>query len=171
MTNTTSSKFELRRTVATPGVLQALEESGQTPAFFLDRHTRGDWGNVSQEDWQWDRWTSSTHPGSTSTGSPISGQHELHVSLNLDYAVLSRWFGPDDAKGRGAFPRATLSKEGNSKPTPALARPGRAEALRPLRRYRGNGYQSGESTPGTAAASGHAWRHKLCRRCAFLRGA
>jgi hypothetical protein len=44
-------KFPLGRIVATPGALQALEESGQSPDFFLDRHTRGDWGDVGHEDW------------------------------------------------------------------------------------------------------------------------
>lgn len=45
-------KFDLGRTLATPGALAALEESGQSPAFFLDKHTMGDWGDVNQEDKQ-----------------------------------------------------------------------------------------------------------------------
>ena len=44
------SKFSLGRTLATPGALAALEESGQSPVFFLDQHIRGDWGDVSDED-------------------------------------------------------------------------------------------------------------------------
>lgn len=43
-------KFGLGQTVATPGALRALEESGQSPAFFLDRHIQGDWGEVNDED-------------------------------------------------------------------------------------------------------------------------
>jgi hypothetical protein len=43
-------KFSLGRLLATPGALRALEESGQTPQFFLARHVRGDWGEVCQED-------------------------------------------------------------------------------------------------------------------------
>jgi hypothetical protein len=27
-----------------------LEESGQSPVFFLDQHIRGDWGDVSDQD-------------------------------------------------------------------------------------------------------------------------
>lgn len=46
----TVSKFPLGRLVATPGALQALEESGQTPLDFLPRHAAGDWGEVSAED-------------------------------------------------------------------------------------------------------------------------
>ena len=47
-----TTKFPLGAVVATPAALQALEESGQTPAFFLDRHIIGDWGEVDTEDWQ-----------------------------------------------------------------------------------------------------------------------
>lgn len=43
-------KFELGQIVATPGALEALQESGQTPQFFLARHVRGDWGSVCSED-------------------------------------------------------------------------------------------------------------------------
>lgn len=42
--------FPLGRTVATPGALQTLEDAGQSPAEFLDRHIRGDWGDVGEED-------------------------------------------------------------------------------------------------------------------------
>ena len=47
-----SPRFPLGQVVGTPGALEALEESGQTPEFFLDRHARGDWGEVGKEDWQ-----------------------------------------------------------------------------------------------------------------------
>ena len=43
-------KFRLGQLVATPGALKALEEAGQSPAFFLDRHLAGDWGEVDAED-------------------------------------------------------------------------------------------------------------------------
>jgi hypothetical protein len=42
--------FELGRIVATPGALKALEEAGQQPAEFLDRHVNGDWGELDDED-------------------------------------------------------------------------------------------------------------------------
>ena len=45
-----TAKFPLGQIVATPAALAALEESGQTPDFFLDRHSRGDWGEVSGTD-------------------------------------------------------------------------------------------------------------------------
>jgi hypothetical protein len=43
-------KFNLGQVVATPGALEVLEASGQTPQFFLEKHQRGDWGEVCQED-------------------------------------------------------------------------------------------------------------------------
>lgn len=43
-------KFQLGQTLATPGALRALEESGQSPAFFLDQHVQGIWGEVDAED-------------------------------------------------------------------------------------------------------------------------
>lgn len=43
-------KFSLGQTYATPGALGALQESGQSPAFFLHKHQQGDWGEVCDED-------------------------------------------------------------------------------------------------------------------------
>ena len=51
MTNMTH-KFSLGQVVATPGALEALEEAGQTPDFFLQKHHGGDWGEVDAEDWK-----------------------------------------------------------------------------------------------------------------------
>ena len=44
------NKFPLGQIVATPGALEALAESGQTPDFFLDKHVQGDWGEVCNGD-------------------------------------------------------------------------------------------------------------------------
>lgn len=43
-------KFPLGQMLATPGALEALEESGQSAADFLGRHVNGDWGDVDAED-------------------------------------------------------------------------------------------------------------------------
>jgi hypothetical protein len=43
-------KFQLGQTLATPGALKALEEAGQSPGFFLEKHVSGDWGLVNDED-------------------------------------------------------------------------------------------------------------------------
>ena len=50
MTINGKPKFSLGQIVATPGALEALQESGQTPEFFLAKHVRGDWGEVCPED-------------------------------------------------------------------------------------------------------------------------
>ena len=52
MTTNGKPKFALGQILATPGALEALQESGQTPQFFLARHVRGDWGEVCPEDAQ-----------------------------------------------------------------------------------------------------------------------
>jgi hypothetical protein len=45
-------KFALGQIVATPGALQALEATGQTPLEFLQRHVAGDWGELDEHDRQ-----------------------------------------------------------------------------------------------------------------------
>ena len=42
--------FALGQTIATPGALEALEASHQSPGEFLARHARGDWGELSDDD-------------------------------------------------------------------------------------------------------------------------
>ena len=46
----TIRKFQLGKLVATPGALKALEEAGQGPSFFIDKHVRGDWGECGADD-------------------------------------------------------------------------------------------------------------------------
>lgn len=43
-------KFNTGQVLATPGALEALEDSGQNPGDFLSRHVKGDWGEVCAED-------------------------------------------------------------------------------------------------------------------------
>ncbi|QDT48882.1 hypothetical protein Pan258_29290 [Symmachiella dynata] len=47
-----TAKFSLGQIVATPGALDAFEKTGQSPAEFLSRHVRGDWGDLCDEDKQ-----------------------------------------------------------------------------------------------------------------------
>jgi len=44
------AKFPLGQVVATPGALDALERTGQSPLEFLSRHASGDWGEVCEAD-------------------------------------------------------------------------------------------------------------------------
>ncbi len=49
-TTPTKAKFSLGQVLATPGALEALDASSQTPDAFLARHIRCDWGDLSEED-------------------------------------------------------------------------------------------------------------------------
>lgn len=42
--------FQVGQCVATPGALEAMGKAGQAPSDFLNRHVRGDWGDVCLED-------------------------------------------------------------------------------------------------------------------------
>ena len=42
--------WRLGQLVATPGALEALAQSGQTPDFFLIKHLSGDFGDLDAED-------------------------------------------------------------------------------------------------------------------------
>jgi hypothetical protein len=44
--------FPLGLIVGTPGAVRALEQAEQSPFEFLDRHIRGDWGALGEEDQQ-----------------------------------------------------------------------------------------------------------------------
>ncbi len=44
------ASFSLGRLLATPAALAVLAAAGQTAAEFLDRHRRGDWGEVGDAD-------------------------------------------------------------------------------------------------------------------------
>ena len=46
------SCFRLGRVLATPAALDVIAASGDSPAQFLRRHARGDWGCISREDAQ-----------------------------------------------------------------------------------------------------------------------
>ena len=52
MTVNGKPKFNLGQILATPGALEALQESGQNVKFFLAKHVRGDWGEVCPSDAQ-----------------------------------------------------------------------------------------------------------------------
>lgn len=42
--------LQLGAIVATPGALEVLEGSGEDTTSLLDRHKRGDWGDLGEED-------------------------------------------------------------------------------------------------------------------------
>ena len=44
------TRFSLGQVLATPGVLAALEEAGETAMRYLARHQAGNWGDLAPED-------------------------------------------------------------------------------------------------------------------------
>jgi hypothetical protein len=45
-----AARFTLGQVVATPAVLEYLERHGVNASEYLNRHVRGDWGDVPSED-------------------------------------------------------------------------------------------------------------------------
>ena len=45
-----ATKFSLGQVVSTPGALEAVEKTGQSPTEFLARHAAGDGGDLCDED-------------------------------------------------------------------------------------------------------------------------
>jgi hypothetical protein len=45
-----SVRFQLGRLLSTPGALRALEKNNQGVLEFIQRHAKGDWGDVCEED-------------------------------------------------------------------------------------------------------------------------
>jgi hypothetical protein len=50
MIQVTKPRFHLGKLVATPGAIEALEQSSQSAFDFLVRHGAGDWGDVCADD-------------------------------------------------------------------------------------------------------------------------
>ena len=48
----TKTSFQLGRLVATPGALEAMQESGESADTFIQRHVAGDCGELCAEDQQ-----------------------------------------------------------------------------------------------------------------------
>jgi len=43
-------RFRLGRLTATPGAIRAMQRAGQDPLALIERHRRGDWGVVGEDD-------------------------------------------------------------------------------------------------------------------------
>ncbi len=68
--------FSLGRIFATPGALRAIEDSGQSPADFLSRHARRDWGCVSPDDRR-------LNDDAVEGGSRILSAYDTHLGVRL----------------------------------------------------------------------------------------
>lgn len=51
-TATINTQFDLGQLVATPGALEALEQAGQSPREFIQRHARLERGELCEEDYK-----------------------------------------------------------------------------------------------------------------------
>ncbi len=97
-------KFNLGQILATPGALEALEESGQNVQFFLSRHVRGDWGDVDSEDQQ-------ANDQSLLDGSRFLDSFEAQIEticLDIAFALGGRYASSGDLLG---FNFSAMSQE------------------------------------------------------------
>jgi len=89
------AEFELGRVVGTPAALLAIEEAGQEPSFFLDKHASGDWGSADAAD-------AKANDESIGSGGRILSVHG--TLLGVEAAGIRRV-----SHGIGMVPRAPLS--------------------------------------------------------------
>ncbi len=52
MISVNSPRFKLGQVVATPAALDTLERLGKSISEFIERHVKGDWGDLSEDDRQ-----------------------------------------------------------------------------------------------------------------------
>ncbi len=71
--------FELGRVYATPGALGAIEEAGQTPGDFLQRHLSNDWGELD------------AHDSSLNDAAVRSGEDRIFSAYLLGDGVTNIW--------------------------------------------------------------------------------
>jgi hypothetical protein len=72
----TKTKLEIGQVVATPGCLEALEEAGQSVGEFLDRHLKGDWGELSATD-------AALNDAALEDGSRILSAYRLRTNIKI----------------------------------------------------------------------------------------
>jgi len=72
---TVTALFALGQLVATPGALEALERTGQSPVEFLRRHQGGDWGELCDAD-----------------------KRENEIARNNDFRILSAYRTAKDVR-------------------------------------------------------------------------
>ncbi len=82
-------KFSLGQVVATPDALRAIEDSGQTPEFFLDRHVQGDWGEV-------DAFDSRANDEALTSGDRILSAYR--TLKNVKIWIITEGVGDDDER-------------------------------------------------------------------------
>ena len=97
-------KFSLGQVVATPAALKAIEDAGQTPDFFLDRHVQGDWGEV-------DAFDSRVNDEALANGDRILSAYRTLKGVKL--WIVTEGVGDDDQRESTTilFPNNTDTRE------------------------------------------------------------
>jgi hypothetical protein len=88
MSNPSKPLFNLGQIVATPGALQALEDAGQMPHEFLQRHVTGDWSEMVEEDQEENR-NSVEHGNRVFSSYKLSTDQKLWVITEWDRSVTT----------------------------------------------------------------------------------
>jgi hypothetical protein len=68
--------FDLGQVVATPAALQAIADSGEEVADFLNRHAFGDWGSVFDEERE-------RNESAVGTGGPIVSEYRTGNGIKI----------------------------------------------------------------------------------------
>jgi transcriptional regulator with XRE-family HTH domain len=69
-------KLHARVYLASPDALRALRDAGQKPIEFLNRHTAGDWGDVTAAD-------AARNDAALVTGAPVISRYTTHADAKL----------------------------------------------------------------------------------------
>ena len=72
----TKTRLEIGQIVATPGCIEALEEAGQSVGEFMDRHLKGDWGELSATD-------AALNDAALADGSRILSVYRLRTGIKI----------------------------------------------------------------------------------------
>jgi hypothetical protein len=74
--NVTNPKFQLGQLLATHGCFAALKEAGQSAEEFLDRHQKGDWGDLGATD-------AALNNAALADGSRIMSAYRLRTGIKI----------------------------------------------------------------------------------------
>lgn len=91
--------FPLGQTQGTPGAIAALKEARVSPATLLDRHARGDWGDLGRGDWD-------ANDAAVADGSRVFSAYNLPTGVRV--WVITEAVGDD---GRRALTTLLLPDE------------------------------------------------------------
>jgi len=80
-------RFELGHITMTPGAKEVFEKSRDSWAIFLQRHHKGDWGNVDRENW-------AANDQAIKEGTRILSAYTLNDNTKI--WIITEAIGPDN---------------------------------------------------------------------------